>query len=72
MVKLEPLRRRMGLEAPSSSWYDPAIELLRLRRNYGHPPGPGEGKYGRKFEMDIVAPSSEFYERKPLLKGIFS
>jgi len=69
MVKLEPLRRRMGLEAPSSSWYDPAIELLRLRRDYGHPPGPEGSKYGRKFEMDIVAPSSEFYGQRPLLKG---
>lgn len=72
MIKLEPLRRRMGLEAPSSSWYDPAIELLRLRRDYGHPPGPGDGTYGRKFGTDIVSPSSEFYEQQPLLKGIFS
>lgn len=67
MQGVEPLSRRIYLEHPHPSWFEPASDLLRLRREYQ----PGYVQ-GQSFKDSTVSPSFSFYERNPAMKGASS
>lgn len=62
--RVQPLYTLICIERPQAQWFEPASELLRIRRDY-----QPDRQQGHSFGDSTIAPSQMFYSQNPVLQG---